>query len=220
METDILITGNDVKAIMTSNYIEPDSIEGYIQAGKGIVKTSQCYQALLAHYALKVCQIKHGGYSKGIYTVKNYADDIGMHYKTLQNWTLIYRRVVAHLDIKPEKMTQKDWHVATKVAYLQENENRANNIVEGTPRKRNEYKPSKIERTSEQIKRSFEANFVQTFENEISNWNNSILQMKRKLLVRDLRIANKLVLIEFMQHLDEMSDHVNDFLTDSLKGKH
>jgi len=214
---EVVTTKDELSLLIQKNMNVPTTIEDYVNAGKGIIRTTQCYQALLAYYALKVCEIKHGGYSKGVYTIKQYAEDIGMSAKTLQNWTLIYRRVFEHLDIEPEKATKKDWQVATRVAYLEESDNRVDNIENGTPRKRAGYKPVKIGRTSADIKKAFEANFVENFEYEIVGWNSTVLQMNNKLQKRDLSLANAKVLMEFMETLDEMSDFVNDYLTRTKK---
>jgi hypothetical protein len=219
METEVIrIEKKDVEALSVSQYTEPTTIDGFIQAGKAIVKTTQCYQALLAHYAIQVCKIRHGGRSNGIYTIKDYANDIGIKHKTLQNWSLIYRRVIQHLGIPPEKLTAKDWQVANKIAYLQEQENRTDNVEKGTNRKRNDYKEEKSsKRTPEQVKKAFNDNFVMTFESEVYNWNNTVMTMKNKIEKRDLKLANDKILTEFMNNLDSISDHINDYLTQNKK---
>lgn len=209
----VAIEARDVDQLIKVNFVEPTTIDEYIKAGKGIVKTTQCYQALLAHYALQVCKIRHGGRSNGIYTIKDYAADIGVNGKTLQNWTLVYRRVIQHLNISPDKITSQDWTKAQKITYIEEAKNLADNREKGTLRKRDQYKDNKVSRTPDQIRKLFQDDFTLTFENELVNWNNSIVLMLGKIKKRDLSIASRKVLISFMTNLDEMSDIVNDFLS-------
>jgi hypothetical protein len=201
MEELVVIGKSDInKTIFNLN---PKTIEEYVIEGRKVVHSFQCHQAVLAYYAMKVCQIKHGGYSKGIYTLKQYAEDIGLQVKTLQNWTLIYKRIVQHLDIPLDKITKKDWQVATKITEHAESLNRIDNIESGTNRRRADYKPEK--RTSEEIKKAFKDNYdEQTVEGEVYNWNRSIAMIKNKIQKRDLS-------------LDIVSDVINNYLTKTKK---
>jgi len=58
----------------------------------------------ICELTLKVCDIKIGGHGrdKSIYSIKKYADDIGMSAETLRKWLEEHRNVVKKLPTKPK----------------------------------------------------------------------------------------------------------------------
>jgi hypothetical protein len=195
-----------------------NTVEDYIRAGKSAVSSMKCYQALVASYAIRVCKIRHGGKSvEKIYTLTDYANDIGLVPKTLQSWTLIYRKVFVHIGIKPEDITPDDWKKASKIAWVEKGVNHSDNLIEGTNRKRDEYKEKKAGKTPEQIKEAFYKRDILTVSSKVVSWNYQMNQIKTKLLDMNLDHADKRTLVEMMEHLDTMSDHINDYLTNVNK---
>ena len=194
------------------------SYDDYVRAGRALIKNIVCHQARIAYYSIKICTIRHGGISKGVYTISDYASDIGMNKKTLQEWTLVYRRVIQHLDKKLEDITEKDWKVASRVAWIQDQDNRLDNREKGTPRKMVASKP--VQKTPEQIKQVFKENYEEkSFKYEAVDWSRSIMRIKNLLLKRDLSLPDERTLEEIMENCDQMSDHINDYLTKAKKGK-
>lgn len=218
METELVVIKNtDIDKNIFN--LSPVTIEDFIREGKKVVRSMQCHQAVIAYYAMQVCDIQHGGYSRGLYTMKQYAIDIGLKPKSVQNWTLIYKRIIQYLDIPPEKITKKDWSVASKVAVLHESENRIDNMINGTNRKRPDYKP--VRKTPEEIRKAFKDNYnEQTFENEVYSWNATVQTMKSKIKKRDMSLTPRKTLEEFMSNLDQISDFINDYLTTTKNKGH
>lgn len=63
----------------------------------------------ICRLALMVCEIQRGGHrvsreQRKPFTLYDFADEIGMHGKTLSNWVLNYKRVVLKLNIDTEKI--------------------------------------------------------------------------------------------------------------------
>lgn len=56
---------------------------------KALLITKYRNQIQIAEEALKVCEITHGGRSKGLFTVKNFANEISINSRTLYNWIAI-----------------------------------------------------------------------------------------------------------------------------------
>ncbi len=57
-----------------------------VSEAKGILKKIKDYKRKVAIIALEVCDIRHGGISHNIYTITDFASDIGMNRKTLSEW--------------------------------------------------------------------------------------------------------------------------------------
>ena len=206
---ELILTKEDINEIEVEEF---KTYEKYVEAGKKLVKEVACYQAMIAYYALKICTIRHGGISNNIYTIKQYAIDIGVPVKTLQNWTLVYRRVIVHLGINPKDITEKDWKVASKVAYMYKQENKEDNKTDETHRKRVDYKPAK--RTPKEVKKDFKENYERsTFESEAFAWSSTISAIKNKLAKRELSLANRKCLTTIMEDCDNISDLINDYLS-------
>src|SRR5690606_28292286 len=105
----------------------------YVELGKELVNKIEAYQAKIAEYACLVCDIRHGGISTNYYTIKDYANDIGIPYKTLQNWIRVYRNVVKRIDNKIE--TNKDWERARKTNDILTMDITVENKKQNTPKK-------------------------------------------------------------------------------------
>lgn len=60
----------------------------------------------IAKLALEVCDVRRGGNYEGIYTLKQFAKDIGMSSTTLSDWTLIYK---TGLKIDITEPTEEEW---------------------------------------------------------------------------------------------------------------
>ena len=188
------------------------SYSDYVKAGKQVVKSITCHQVRLAYYAIQVCTIRHGGISNNCYTITDYARDIGMNKKTLQEWTLVYRRVIVHLQKNIEEITQKDWKVASRITWIQDQGNRADNKEKCTPRKMVASKPPA--KTPEQVRKQFAEEYGEkTFATESHDWQRTIMRIKNLIQKRDLSLADRRVLTELMTDCDSISDHINDYLT-------
>lgn len=69
-----------------------------VAAAKKRVKEIHASRLAITKIALACCDIRQGGGAhwndfEGIYTLKGFAKEIGMNYKTLQNWTVAFRFV-------------------------------------------------------------------------------------------------------------------------------
>lgn len=84
-----------------------------IEKAKGLLKDREQAKWEICRIAIELCEIKTGGHKvrkgdKKPYTMCNFADDIGLHRKTLSNWVLGYRRVVVNIDYEPEDFRGSD----------------------------------------------------------------------------------------------------------------
>ena len=193
--------------------------EDYVKLGKHIAKTVEVYQARLAYYACKVCQIRHGGKSNGFYTLTDYANDIGINRKTLQQWTLAYRNVLEKLDIPLEEVNKNVWKAANRVNDNLTWRNTIDNKNKGTHRAKLQYKK---DTSKEDIQRMYrqELNTEPSFETELRSWCQTMRMIKNKIEKRDLHLAHEGNLIELMNNIDHVSDVINDFLTKKKNRKH
>lgn len=78
--------------------------ERLVERGSEIVSNMKTAKYDLCELALKVCRIQVGGHvtDKPYYSIKRYAEDIGMNYKSLAKWLEEHRNVVKKLPIKPK----------------------------------------------------------------------------------------------------------------------
>lgn len=185
----------------------------YVELGKQSLGYIKDYQMTISRYALAVCDIRHGGPSKNIYTIGKYAEDIGMNQKTLQNWIAIYRDVVKKLD-KDEK--EVNWSSATKVSNLLREEQTGLNKVTGKEKTITGYKknvePKRIRTLYEKIEDG-----EKPFESEFQSICQRTKHAKFLLKKRDLEIINDHQKLYLMELLDECSDLINDHLTSKSK---
>lgn len=194
--------------------------QNYVDLAKKEIKQIEGHQIRICEYAEKVCTIRHGGRSNGYYTLTDFANDIGLPVKTLQNWMLTYRNVIKKLD--KTLTTSKEFHQAQKVeSYLREART-AQNRLEGKPVgskhaiRNSEFSPEKIKNIYNSIN-----NGEKPFQSEFCNLQRSAQHIKGVLQKRDLGIISDKELLYLMQLLDDSSDIINNFLTkkQKLKGR-
>lgn len=189
--------------------------EWYLNASRSILKNMVCQQAVLGFYATKVCTIRHGGISGDHYTIKRFAEDLGLNPKTLNEWTAVYRRVIQHLDIDPINITPKEWRSARRIAYQIEGETRKKNIQSGRPKAKGDYAVKK-----EDIKKLWQENLDgPSVLYEVREWSSKLRTLHSNLEKRDLKLADPFDLLEVMTNADLVSDLINDFLTKQKKDK-
>jgi len=85
-----------------------------VDKAKFLLTKKEMIKMEIAQMALEVCTIKHGGISKGFYTLQDFAKDIGIDRKKLSDWTLTYKMIVAKI---PDFIkTESDWAKAHKIS--------------------------------------------------------------------------------------------------------
>lgn len=180
----------------------------YVKMGRDLVSQVKCHQAQIAYYATKVCEIKHGGKTRSsVYTLGKYAADIGVNRKTLSEWVSIYRNVIVKIDLDAEKVTQKDWTVATRVQKLFKDEKQTVQAIMGIPHAKNrgvrqDMSPAKVK---DLFKQSYNGPNMQS---EVYAWNDSIITIKNKIASRDLSGVSLSSLISLKENLDKASEHL------------
>ncbi len=176
--------------------------------------TIHCYQIDIAKLAMAACEIKHGGISKGIYTIKNYADDIELPYKTVQNWVSVYRNVV--LKLEKEVKTKEEWANAAAANRLLKSQRRNDNKLAEKPSSRFAYKQDvpkgkvrEIFKAVEEGKDNFLVSFIAS--------SRSVKTILYKLEQGDLALIRDNDLTSMMETLDEASEIINRYLTKKAK---
>jgi transposase-like protein len=183
--------------------------EKYVELGKELLNKVEDYQLKICKYAMEVCTIRHGGHSKGYYTIKDYARDIGMNTKTLQNWLITYRNVVLKLSI--DQQANLNWNKASKVNNVLEENRTMDNAINKKPRTRDAFKKHLA---PEKVQKIYDAYSEQKpFEGEFVNMVQQTKGFKNLLEKRDLSIVEDKHLAHFMTLLDECSDLINEYLT-------
>lgn len=227
------------------------SYNDFVVKGKRIVQKLEelkelqnCYQAKIAKYAVSVCDIAHGGYSKGKYTIKQYALDIGIHPKTVQNWVAVYRNVLVKLDLT--EPTVEEWRKASKVNNIMRVDRTIDNRRAGRPRgSRGAYKKqvpaSRVQdlftgiddkpfigechsmiqstRHAKHVLGQYRGNLGAIPEHELGKIETTAGYVKGVLEKRDIGIAGEQRLLALMENLDEASEIINEFLTNLAKEK-
>lgn len=190
--------------------------KNYVALAKKELKKIEGHQIRICQYALKVVTIRHGGKSNGYYTIKDYANDIGMPSKTLQNWLLIYRNVAMKLN-KPIT-TNKEFEKARKIndalKHVRALDNKSNDRV-GT---RDAYKKEVPAIVVQSLYDGLEDGtkpFLVEFTRLVSAAKHNLHILKK----RDLSIIEDNHLLVLMQILDESSDIINNHLTNKKKRK-
>lgn len=188
-----------------------NNYQWFVEAGRNILKGMVVHQAVLGFYASKICTIRHGGRSDGYYTIKDYAEDLGINPKTLNDWTAIYRRVIQHLNLDPLKMSVHEWKAARRIAYGLEYSIQNKNNEDDKKRRKNKLFPDK-----EKIQKLYEENLEgPSFFLESSNWASYFQTIQKNVQKRDLSLANRTTLIQIMSACDFISDFINDYLTEN-----
>lgn len=156
----------------------------YVILGKKELQQIEGHQKRICKYAMEVITIRHGGISKGIYTIKKYADDIGMNPKTLQNWLQVYNNVIVKLE-EPEKA---DFQKASKVNNILDEESVIDNAVNGKVHTRDGYKKKKNVPAEKVQKLYNQYHEGKPFEGEFMNIVQQAKSHKLLLEKRDLNI--------------------------------
>lgn len=226
------------------------SYSEFVTAGKKIVakldelkELEKCYQSKIAKYAVTVCEIRHGGISTDIYTMKDYALAIGMNHKTLQNWVGIYRHVLEKIGI--EDPTPEEWKKASRVNNLLKIDRNIDNKNSGKRGTRGSYK-KKIpkERVQEIYNDIDEKPIIRDYKNlegvakniqhmllknaenldsvneyEMDRAETGAKHIEQTLSQRELAEAGEMRLLHLMQLLDRASEIINEYLTGKAKRK-
>lgn len=181
-------------------------------AAKDMLKRIEAYQVKIAECAISACDIRHGGISGGYYTIKDFAQDIGMAYKTLQSWVQIYRNVIEKIDDKID--TDKKWQDVRKTNDIISIQTTAQNAIEKTTnRRRNIHCPAeKVQKIYTSLQDD-EKPFVL----ELTRITQSSKYALNVIGKRDLNIADDNDLAQLMATLDKASDIINDHLTKKKK---
>ena len=205
--------------------MEPkERYELMVKRGREIVKTIRemdskiyAHQIDIAKMATAVCNIRHGGISTNIYTIKNYAEDINLAYKTVQSWVSIYRNVAQKLDKKIK--TKTEWKHATTTNNLLKHE-RINENKNSGQRPGSRY-GSKIQVPKEKVRDVFKS--VQTgtgqFLRDIIRAHQSSKHVLYTIINGDLGLIHDRELTALMNTLDEASEIINEHLTNKEKIK-
>ncbi len=187
----------------------------YVSLGRELLRQVRCYQVQIAFYATRVCEIRHGGISRDIYTLKRYAQDIGVGHKTLQSWVQIYRNVVSKLDIDIKDIGEAEWGIASRVNNLLKFEKTLCNANDGTPgRKRNGtgYR-QRLGKT--RIRRLYRLNLKgPTLQNSVYTWTETIIVIKNKIRNMDMDEVSPESLTFLKGALDAASGSITEYLID------
>jgi transposase-like protein len=92
--------------------------EQCVTLAKGFLENRKIARIEICLLALRVCDIQYGGHYKGsdIYSLKKFADDIGIKATTLRKWVEDFRNVSLKLpEIPSESMSKAVREVAKKV---------------------------------------------------------------------------------------------------------
>ena len=185
----------------------------YVRLAKECLASINCYQVQIAFYATKVCTIRHGGRSNGLYTLSDFSKDIGVNGKTLSGWASVYRCVIEKLDMDLDEVSVKDWEVATRVHALLKSEKKSINAAMGMAKAKD--KGWKINAPSSKIKKLFKQYKRQRpVEAEVHSWTDSIITIKNKIRTRDLSGVSTESLLLLKNNLDQASENVTNYLLD------
>lgn len=100
---------------------------GYVKEAKKLIGTVDSYQFKIAEMAIKACENSQN-------SVADFARDVGIPERTLQNWTQVYRNVIKK--IGRTKVSARDWAAACKVNDLLREEENAGESHKGRLPKR------------------------------------------------------------------------------------
>jgi len=75
----------------------------YVRQGQQLVKQFKTLKYDICVLTIKVCKIQHGGHTRDgrVYSIKKFANDIGMKYSTLSKWIEEHKNVVEKITDKP-----------------------------------------------------------------------------------------------------------------------
>lgn len=183
--------------------------KNYVILGKKELAQIEGHQKRICDYAMEVCTIRHGGKSPGIYTLKKYAEDIGMNPKTLQNWMQVYRNVIIKLE-DPEKA---DFQKASKVNNILEENRTLDNAIGKTPGTRTAYKKDVPAEKVRSLYAKYE--HEKPFEGEFINIMQQMKSFRNLFMKRDLNIIQD----EHLQHCKDLLDECSQMLNTHLRNK-
>lgn len=89
----------------------------YVDRAKTVVRKLNKDRMKVAKLAIAACDIKHGGGNhwkdfEGVYTLRRFAEEVGVSYKTLHNWVMIKKEVAGRL---PKGMfDEANWGAAVR----------------------------------------------------------------------------------------------------------
>lgn len=184
--------------------------KNYVVLGKKELVQIEGYQKRICNYAMEIVTIRHGGRSPGIYTIKKYAEDIGMNPKTLQNWLQVYRNVI----IKLEDPANADFAKASKVNNILEENRTIDNAVGKTPGTRTAYKKDVPAEKVRSIYAKYE--HEKPFEGEFINIMQQTKSFKNLLEKRDLNIIED----AHLRHLADLLNACHSLIATHLIKKH
>jgi hypothetical protein len=190
------------------------SYDYYVTEGKKLLHAVETHQVLIAHYALQVCELIHGGkQGRSKYTLKDYACDIGMHHKTLNEWTHVYRNVIQKLNIELSEVTSEDWRIASRVSNIVRSEKRALQEQMGLKRKKGRGWDIKVQVPTERIRDLFTMNRNgRSPEQDFCNWLDTVIHIKNKLRRADLTSISEASLRSMKMNLEEASSEITNHL--------
>lgn len=96
--------------------------QSYIDRGKTLISKMGKARLELATVAIEACDIRHGGGAhwtewEGVFTMKRFAEEVGISYKTLANWVRVKRNVYDKLiELGEEIDPALDWAAMNRVA--------------------------------------------------------------------------------------------------------
>ena len=183
----------------------------YVILGKKELAQIEGHQKRICDYAMEVVTIRHGGRSNGIYTIKKYAEDIGMNPKTLQNWLQVYRNVIMKLE-EPDKA---NFQKASKVNNILEENRTLDNAIGKTPGTRTAYKKDVPAEKVRSIYAKYE--HEKPFEGEFINIMQQAKSFRNLFQKRDLNIIEDSHLQHCKDLLDEMSGIIGMHLRNKRK---
>lgn len=149
------------------------------------------YQFKIVKIAIELCTIRHGGISRKIYTLKDFANDIEMHPKTLQNWVAAYRNVIPHIDRVLEE-NDEEWGAIRKTNRVTDSDSDSSYINDTFDSYLDGEKP---------------------FVGEFRNCMTSAVNLSHLLKKRDLKLVDNSDWIRLMEVIDRNSDTINDYLS-------
>lgn len=85
-----------------------------VDEAKALLEKRELIKLQIAKLAMEACTIRHGGRSDSLYTLTDFSKDVGIPFKRLSDWVMVYRIVVSKI---PEEIkTEKDWNRARKIS--------------------------------------------------------------------------------------------------------
>lgn len=189
------------------------SYEFYVKEGKKLLHAVEVHQAMIGYYATCVCEILHGGKKKSRYTIKEYAEDIGVHQKTLNEWTHVHRNVISKLQMDPSDITSDQWKIACRVSNLLRAEKRAIQEASGQSRRKGRGWNFSVLIPPERIRDLFNAEERgKSAQSQIHDFTDQIIRMKNTLRRMELSSVSHASLTSLKKNLDEASNEVTNYL--------